>query len=343
MVEIVINGRFMGQRLSGVQRVAHEISRRLTVPHAMVKPHANASGARGHGWEQFALPVKARGRVIWSPCNTGPLAAKRQVVTIHDAAVFDHPEWFAPDFVRLYRLLLPVLARRAERIVTVSDYSRERLAGALGIGKDRIEVVHNGVSAVFRPAPTASLPPAIAGHPYFATLSTREPRKNLALVIRAWKQARPRLPDEMRLVIIGGAGSAKVFGNGGMTEQDEGGADGIIYTGYLEDALLPAVLSGSTALLYPSLYEGFGLPALEAMACGAPVVTTRLTSLPEICGDDAFYVDPHDADDLAAMLVRLAGDRALKAEHGRRGIERAKQFTWERAAERMDGILAECL
>lgn len=342
MAEIVINGRFTGQRMSGVQRVAYEISRRLKVPHALLKPGANASGARGHGWEQLALPVKARGRMIWSPCNTGPLAAKNQIVTIHDAAVFEHPEWFAPNFVRLYRRLLPSLARRAAGIVTVSEYSREHLAEALGISRDRIEVVHNGVSARFRPTPPIGLPHTLSTHRYFATLSTREPRKNLDLVIRAWKRARAQLPQDMRLVIIGGMGSAQIFGRNGVENGEEAG-DGVIYTGYLDDALLPAVLSRAQALVYPSLYEGFGLPVLEAMACGTPVVTTRLTSIPEICSADAFYIDPHDADDLAAMLVRLTGDEALRTEYGRRGMERAKHFTWEKAARQMDTILARHL
>lgn len=343
MPDIVVNGRFMGQRMTGVQRVAHEITRRLTVRHRVVRPASGASGARGHGWEQVVLPARAKGGLIWSPCNMGPLAARRQVVTIHDAAVFEHPEWFSARFGRVYRGLLPVLARRVERIVTVSHFSRERLAMALGIDAARIDVVHNGVGEQFRPTaqPHPALAPIVAGRPYFATLSTREPRKNLALVIRAWQQARPRLPDDMILLIVGGQGASTVFGN-----HDGGGAnnpgDGIVHTGYLPDEALPALLSGALGLIYPSLYEGFGLPALEAMACGTPAVTTRLTSLPEVCGDDALYVDAADPDDLAAALVRLAGDEAFRTDLGQRGLARARQFGWDRAARQMDAILAGC-
>src|SRR3546814_1923313 len=103
--------------MTGTQRVAHEISRRLKVPHRFIRPQQQrASGGRGHGWEQMSLPLQARGGIIWSPCNTGPLMARRQIVTIHDASVFEHPEWFSPRFGAFYRALLPVLAKRVERI-----------------------------------------------------------------------------------------------------------------------------------------------------------------------------------------------------------------------------------
>ena len=338
--EIIVNGRFLGQRMTGVQRVADEISRRLSVPHRIVRPARGASGARGHGWEQFVLPARARGGLLWSPCNLGPLSVRRQVITVHDAAVFEHPEWFSPRFGRVYRGLLPLLAGRVAGLVTVSRFSRDRLAEALGIAPERIEVVHNGVGEQFRP--TAEVHPAIApiigGRPYFATLSTREPRKNLQLVMRAWARARPRLPGDMVLLVVGGQGASAVFGaqGGGETGHD---TDGIVQTGYLPEEALPSLLSGAHGLLYPSLYEGFGLPALEAMACGTPAVTTRLTSLPEVCGEDALYVDPADPDDLADVLALLACDPVLRADLGRRGQTRAQQFSWAAAAKRMDEIL----
>ncbi len=344
MADIVVNGRFLGQRMTGVQRVAHEITRRLAVPHRVVRPAKGASGARGHGWEQMVLPARAAGGLIWSPCNMGPLAARRQVVTIHDAAVFEHPEWFSSRFGRVYRGLLPLLARRVARVVTVSHFSRDRLAEALGIDAARIAVVHNGVGDQFRPTPALhpALVPIVGDRPYFATLSTREPRKNLQLVMRAWALARPRLPEDMVLLVVGGQGASAVFGDRPGAQPD-GAGGGIIHTGYLPDDALPSLLSGAHGLLYPSLYEGFGLPALEAMACGTPAVTTRLTSLPEVCGEDALYVDPADPQDLADALVRLAGDPDLRADLGRRGLARSRQFNWDKAAKQMDEILTECV
>jgi len=339
MAEIVINGRFRRQRLTGTQRVAAEITRRLKTPHVVIEPMGDLGGGRGHAWEQCVLPLRARGRAVWAPCNTGPLAIGRQVVTIHDAAVLEHPEWFAPNFARFYGRLLPLLAKRVDRIVTVSEFSRARLGERLGLSPDRIEVIWNGVGEIFRPTPAGPdtpLPPALAGRPYFTTLFTQEPRKNLALLLAAWRLARPHLPADAVLAIIGGKGSASVFGEGQEGVQE----DGIVRCGYVPDAMLPVLLSSGLGLIYPSLYEGFGLPALEAMACGSPVIVTRLTSLPEICGDAALYVDARDPEDLAVTLRRLAHDAALRADLGRRGQERANLFNWDRAASRMDALLA---
>ena len=343
MPELAINGRFRRQRLTGTQRVAAEITRRLKTPHRIIEPSKDLGGGRGHAWEQIMLPLRARGQLLWGPCNTGPIASSRQIVTIHDAAVLEHPEWFAPNFARLYGHLLPMLARRIDRVVTVSEFSRERLSALLGIGMDRIAVVANGVSDHFRPVPAAEreLPAALVGRPYFATLFTREPRKNLDLVLKAWKQARPQLPPETVLAVIGGRGAAGVFGEG--RGESDVGDDGVVHCGYLPDAVLPAVLSGAWGLVYPSLYEGFGLPALEAMACGTPTVVTALTSLPEVCGDAALYVDALDPRELADAFLRLAGDADLRAELGRKGIARASLFSWDGAAARMDSILAEHL
>lgn len=343
MRELAINGRFRHQRLTGVQRVAAEITRRLKTPYRVIEPSKDLNGGRGHLWEQLVLPARAGRQLLWGPCNTGPVAKTRQIVTIHDAAVLEHPEWFSPNFARLYGQLLPLLARRIDRVVTVSEFSRERLSALLGIGLDRIAVVPNGVSDHFRPVAEAErdLPPALVGRPYFATLFTREPRKNLDLVLKAWKAARPQLPADTVLAVIGGRGAAGVFGEG--RGESDVGDDGVVHCGYLPDAVLPAVLSGAWGLVYPSLYEGFGLPALEAMACGTPAVVTALTSLPEVCGDAALYVDALDPRGLVDAFVTLAGDPALRADLGRQGIARARLFSWDGAAARMDSILAEHL
>lgn len=342
---IIVNGRYREQRLSGIQRVAHEIQTRLSLNHRVMAPvPARAHGAKGHAWEQTMLPLRAGGRLIWGPCNTGPLAYRNQVLTIHGAGVFDHPEWFSPTFVQVNTRLWPLLARRVRRLVTVSHFSQSRLSAVLGVPASKIDVVWNGVSPHFAPASPLQIAAARGAvgmepdAPYFATLSTIEPRKNLKLVLDAFARARPRLPPASRLLVMGPKGSVAVFGERETVSVSE--ADGVLASGFVPDELLPPLLSGSMGVLYPSLYEGFGLPVLEAMACGAPAVTTRLTSLPEVGGDAAIYVDPVDADDLADILVRLAGSADMRRECSERGIARARAFTWEAAAARMDEILS---
>lgn len=344
MAEVVVNGRFRCQRLTGIQRVAEAITSRLTIAHEVIAPtpKTRGSGVAGHAWEQLVLPARARGRLIWGPCNTGPLALDHQIVTIHGAGVFDHPEWFSANFVRWNRTVWPVVSRRARAVVTVSNFSKQRIHEVLGVPNERIHVIYNGVDEQFRPACSDEIDAAtrsvgVAGRPYFATLCTLEPRKNLKLVLAAWERARHALHRDTILLVVGGKGSNAVFNQ--YAGDASAASDSVVFSGYVSDDMLPALLSGASGVLYPSLYEGFGLPVLEAMACGAPAVTTRRTSLPEVGGDAALYVDAHDPEDLAATLVRLSQSEALRRERRELGLARAALFGWGEAAERMDQLL----
>jgi glycosyltransferase involved in cell wall biosynthesis len=346
MSELVVNGRFCLQDMTGIQRVGQAITARLRTPHVVIGPKSSAGGMAGHAWEQAILPLKAGGRLIWSSGNMGPIMAGSQIVTIHDVAAIDHPEWFSPNFVRLYGSLWPVLAKRSKQIVTVSHFSKERISEVLNIPGSKIEVVWNGVSESFMPASRAAIESAtaslgLAGRPYFATLSTIEPRKNLKLVMQAWALAKPWLPQDMALLVIGSRGSKAVFGIPAVDEWVD--TEGVFFSGYVTEEMLPPLLSGAHGVLYPSLYEGFGLPVLEAMACGAPAVTTRLTSLPEVGGEAALYVDAEDPRDLAKMLIDLASSEDLRCERSAMGLARAKLFTWDQAAAKMDAIFARYL
>jgi len=331
--------------MTGSQRVAEAITSRLRVPYSVVQPAKKAEGLAGHAWEQFVLPVRANGRLIWGPCSTGPCVSRNQLLTIHGAAVFDHPEWFSSSFVRMSQTLWPILSKKAHKIITVSQFSKGRLMEVLDLPSEALEVIWNGVDEHFHPAQpeeiqAAALQFGIADRPYFATLSTIEPRKNLNLVLRAWERVRAKLPKNTVLLVIGGKGRSKVFSNANVDIEK---VEGVILSGYVPEPVLPHLLSGAIAVMYPSIYEGFGLPVLEAMACGSPAITTSRTSLPEVAGDAALYVDIDDADGLASTLERLAFSADLRMNYRELGLARAKLFSWDIAAAKMDALVMRYL
>ncbi|HEV2770900.1 MAG TPA: glycosyltransferase family 1 protein [Solirubrobacteraceae bacterium] len=260
-----------------------------------------------------------------------PQPARRapHVVTIHDVLPLRAPELF-PTVVRAnFRLLAPRLARRAARIVTGSNYTRGEIAELLDVPLEHIVVTPYGVDAQFRPAP---LEPAhlrarfgIDG-PYVACVGTLEPRKNLAGAMRAFA----RLDDDrVGLVVVGGRG----WDGGEVTAQARRARGRVVLTGHVSDEELVGLLSGARCFLYPSLFEGFGLPPLEAMACGTPVVTSDRASLPEVVGDAALVVEPEDEEALSAALHRVLHEPGLGERLTEAGLRRARAYTWARCAE----------
>jgi glycosyltransferase involved in cell wall biosynthesis len=244
------------------------------------------------------LPVRARrAELIYCPANLAPVASRRNVVVIHDVAALRHPEWYSGFYVRYQRLLLPVLARRARLVCTVSEFARGELVSALGVPDDRVVVVQNGVDERF--SPHADPEPVRAAHrlerPYVLALGSLIARKNLpALAV-----AERRLAAEGIELVT--AGSAR-----GYMRPDARPPGRPL--GYVPDEQLPGLYAGALALAMPSLYEGFGLPCIEAMACAVPVVASDRAALPETCGDAALLVDPDEREALADALLRAAAD-----------------------------------
>ena len=337
MVPVTVNGRYAAKRLTGVQRYAVEIVRRLGDRCRVIGTDV-PDGVRGHRWEQATLPLRCRGSLLWSPCNTGPLAVRRQVVTIHDATYADTPECFSRPFAAWYRFLLPRLACRVRRLMTVSEFSRNRLAELTGLAPTDIDVVPNGVDPRFAPPSADAVAAVRAKHdlpgPYVLTLGSIEPRKNLATLLRAWPRVAERRPD-LTLALAGGGNA--IYGSVGI---DPASLPRVRLLGYVDDAALPALYGGCETFVFPSVYEGFGLPPLEAMACGVAVVCSDATALPEVVGDAAVMVNPKDADAMADAIVRLTDDPALRADLAVRGRARAALFDWDASADRVWQTLA---
>lgn len=328
-MRIDVNGRYLVQRVTGQQRYAREIVSRLLDRMDVIAPSGQAKGVRGHLWEQLTLPRRLSGGLLWSPSATGPLAVKRQVVTIHDCAFLDEAQTYSRAFAAWYQFLIPRLARIARHVITVSEFSKRRILEVCRIAPEKVSVVPCGVGLQFRPHSAEEIS-AVKQHlrlpkRYLLCVGSLEPRKNLARLLHAWQGVQPRLGG-LSLLLVGAKGH--VFRDAGLSAPPPG----VQLAGYLTDDLLPAVYAGAEVFVYPSIYEGFGLPVIEAMASGVPVLTSNVTSLPEVAGEAAVTVDPLSVDDIANGIERLAGSAALRAELSTKGLARARQFSWDRTA-----------
>jgi glycosyltransferase involved in cell wall biosynthesis len=331
---IFINTRFQTAGLGGVQRYAIELLRRIGSRLTPVAPRRAMQGVRGHLWEQTILPTLVRNGLLWSPANSGPLAVKRQVLTVHDVASIEHPEWYSPAFVAWYRWMTPKLIHRAQRVITLSEFSKKRLLALTAVDESHVVVIPGGVDSRFYPKSNQEVERArqtlnIPSPYYVLSVSTLEPRKNLQRLLCAWASCVVDIPDEIWLVIAGHDGSSRVFRDAGIGSLPPR----VHITGFVADCDLPALYSGALALAYVSVYEGFGLPALEAMACGTIPVVASNTALPEVVGDAGLLVNPFDIEAIAAGIKRIVEEPGLREKLKTRAIERSKQFSWNRSAD----------
>jgi glycosyltransferase involved in cell wall biosynthesis len=296
-------------------------------------PEAVERRAARFAWEQAGLPLLARrtrADVLHCPHYTMPLAATLPVVTtLHDATFFTHPEVHLPVKRRFFRTWTRISLRRARRCITPSAATRDELVRVAGADPARVDVAHHGVGAARFHQPTAEERAKARAHlgvdgPYIAFLGTLEPRKNVPALVRGWS----RIPAAPALVLAGARGWDEQVDR--AAAEVPAGHD-LRRPGYLPLELLAGFLGEAEVVAYPSLGEGFGLPVLEAMACGAPVLTTRLLALPEVGGDAVAYTDP-DPDAIAAALQALLADPTRRAELAAAGRARAARFDWRACA-----------
>jgi glycosyltransferase involved in cell wall biosynthesis len=322
--------------LGGVERWARELVARLPAlrpdGYVVLRPPPAFTHAAGHAWEQVVLPLRASrvgARALLCPANLAPLAYPRSVVVVHDAAALRHPGWYSRAYVAWQRLVLPAVARRARRLVTVSEFSRGELTDLLGVDPGRVTVIPGGVGERFTPAadPEPARRALSLTRPYVLCVASQTARKNLAALVPA---ARALAAEGIEVVVAGG--HRPQFAR-------EPGLEALRLLGHVDDALLPGLYAGADAFALPSSYEGFGLPVLEAMAAGTPVVAAAAGALPETCGDAAVLVEP-SGEAFAAALAALLGDGAEQERLRAAGLARAAGYTWDGTARAVDALLS---
>jgi glycosyltransferase involved in cell wall biosynthesis len=300
-------------------------------------------------WTHLRLSAEMAVRppdVLFVPAHVLPLIhPRRSVVTVHDLGYLTYPEAHTARDRRYLDWSTRWNARRARLVIADSAATKADLIRAYGVDGSKIRVIYLGrdesLARVDDEQKLAEVRArcGIAGR-YVLYVGTLQPRKNLARVIEAFGRvaAAPALSG-LQLVLAGKKG----WLHDDLFAQVErlGLAGRVLFPGYIEDADLPALLSGALAFVFPSLYEGFGIPVLEAGACGVPVITSNTSSLPEVAGDAALLVDPHDVDAIAEAMSRLVTDEALRAELARRGLANVRRFSWAKCARETLAVLLE--
>jgi glycosyltransferase involved in cell wall biosynthesis len=328
----MINAKILNYRLTGVQRYLLELTSRWSLSNEL-KPDSNElSGAAGHFWEQAILPIKLSGNLLFSPSNSGPILYRNQVVTIHDVVPLDHPEWLNRKFSLWYQFMLPKLAKNVAGIITISEFTKQRILHHIPSVRDKIVVIPNGVDLKFNPATAEEIERVVKKYNlvkgrYVLSVSSIEPRKNISALLSAWGRIESKL-DDIKLVVAGGIGASHIFANSNTNNK----SSSVIFPGYIPELDLVPLYSGAMCFVYPSLYEGFGLPPLEAMSCGVvPIVSCR-TAMPEVVGNGGIYFNPDKENDLAEVLLNtLTCDHALELIKPS-AIARAKLFDWDTTA-----------
>ncbi|HSM70979.1 MAG TPA: glycosyltransferase family 1 protein [Anaerolineales bacterium] len=319
--EIVVNGRFLSRRITGVERHGREILSLFNGSCRVERTRMN--GPAGHAWEQFLLPRKLKPEtVLWSPANSGPIWTQKQAVTIHDLSPLEHSEWFDADFAAWYRLFLPLLVKRAQVIFTPSHHVKQKMINRFNASN--VIVIPNGVDTVrFHPDAiqnTYELP-----EKFILFVGTLQPRKNFQILLSAWDKIKDKFKDHW-LIVVGDIG--RVFAKTSFVT-----TECVRFLGYVREKDLPGIYAKARAFILPSFDEGFGLPALEAMACGIPVIVSDGGALPETVGDAGLIFKATDVNDLTGSIEECLSDNGVRTSLVTRGFERAKQFTWQKSAE----------
>jgi len=333
--EIICNTRCLQASTTGVQRYTKHMLEGFPTAIKTISPSVHtARGMQGHLWEQMLLPKQTRNKLLWSPSNSGPVGAVRQVVTIHDVVSFDHPEWLNKAYVKWYDYVLPRVCKRAEHLIAISNFTKQRIMELFRIPDSKITVIYNGSDPMISVSPTGQ-GPALPFSRFVLSLGSLEPRKNIPMLLAAWLNVLPFIPDDVGLVIVGTSGNSQVFNKSGI-----GRIPGRVhFTGHLPDEDIAWLYRNALLFTYLSVYEGFGLPPLEAMSAGVPVLSGNLTAMPEVQGDAGYMIDPFSLSECEKALIELINNDDLRKQLAVKSSSQAAKFSWQKSAQSTFNVL----
>ena len=302
-------------------------------------------------WDQVRFPWRAwlsKADVIHVPAFSGAVVHRQPIVlTVHDLMYTKHPEWLPTQRARWYwGTWIPSTARRASAVVTPSEYTKRDLVELAHVSPDRVHVIPEAIDPLFLTPPSGEQIRTSTGRfvgetPYLLYVGSVDGRKDWRTLLQAFALLRTRMP-EVRLVIAGHI----IQGRSQIHEHIRACnlTDTVICTGYVDDAELTGLYAGASLFVYPSWFEGFGLPLLEAMAMGVPVISYRTSSIPEVVGDAAILIDPpFSCENLASAMEQVLTDRLYRSGLVEKGSRRVKQFSWDRVAEETMAVYERCL
>ena len=347
---LLVNARFLTQKITGVQRFSIEISRQLKkimnreirfiAPENII--HENIANEldvaivgknKGHLWEQIDLPkyLKEIGSpLLLNLANTAPLFYRNKIVTIHDVAFERYPQTFNWKFRYTYKYLIPAIIKRSRHVFSVSDFSKNEIINFYGINNNKVSVIYNSVNDKFKP-----LRKKHTKHDYILAVSSLHYQKNFHSLIKAFNLQN----GDIKLYLVGSFN--KNFANTALIKEIKSNKN-IIFLGRVGDEELIRLYSNAKYFVFPSLYEGFGIPPLEAQACGCPVICSNAASLPEVGGKDSvLYIDPYDINDIKEKMELLINNSELQDKLRTKGFENIKRFSWERSAKKMIEIVKD--
>jgi len=355
--KIVINGRFLTQRLTGVQRYAYELVNKMleqgsdlvvaVPPGELFKgykidgwPITRTGRLNGHLWEQLSLPIFIRSQkkkwgnyILVNFCNAAPIVISNKIVALHDLAFIENPAWFKKSFALYYRKMIPAMLRKCLAVITVSEFSKNEIEKHYSFTKGKVYVIHSSPASAtrenFSDSPDILKRFGLEERQYFLSVSSLEPRKNLATLIKAFGRLNNKT---VRLVLIG----KKERSFSAISFDDD---PLVVFPGYLQDSEVNTFYRNAACFVYPSLYEGFGLPPIEAMVNECPVIASAIPSHNEICADGALYVNPYDADDITAKMDLIISDPALQDKVREKGIIRSKFFNWDKSVYQLKELI----